>query len=142
MAMRAAWFLLVLCGWTVAQPAWMPVSGEPQHADRDTVEVDVSSPVSIGTARLVRIRVNRQHESAHLDGSPFRSHVSSVVIDCVQRTARHSHATFYRGPLWTGDQRTVSFPVEQMPLMAFLGMQPNPHARIIKAACALDLVKR
>jgi hypothetical protein len=125
----------------LAAPVWLTVLGDPADPVADTVQVDATSAVSVGSARLVSIRANRGKDRPARDGLDFRSYESAVLIDCAAGSARHRSQTLYSKPLWTGDARTVKYEVSDVRVMAFRGMDSNPKDRIIRAACSIDLVK-
>ena len=138
--------LLVVWAWVAlgsahAAPMWLTVIGDPTQPAVDTVEVDASSAVTFGKARLVGIRVNRAKDRMALDKQPFRSYESLVVIDCDKRTARHNSQTLFPEPLWKGVPRAHTYDEKDIREMAFRGVEPNPKERIIKAACSIDLVQ-
>ena len=138
--------LLVVWAWVAlgsahAAPTWLTVIGDPTQPAVDTVEVDASSAVTFGKARLVGIRVNRAKDRMALDKQPFRSYESLVVIDCDKRTARHNSQTLFPEPLWKGVPRAPPYDEKDLREMAFRGVEPNPKERIIKAACSIELVQ-
>ena len=138
--------LLVVWAWVAlgsarAAPTWLTVIGDPTQPAVDTVEVDASSAVTFGKARLVGIRVNRAKDRMALDKQPFRSYESLVVIDCDKRTARHNSQTLFPEPLWKGVPRAHTYDEKDIREMAFRGVEPNPKERIIKAACSIELVQ-
>ena len=138
--------LLVVWAWVAlgsahAAPTWLTFIGDPTQPAVDTVEVDASSAVTFGKARLVGIRVNRAKDRMALDKQPFRSYESLVVIDCDKRTARHNSQTLFPEPLWKGVPRAHTYDEKDIREMAFRGVEPNPKERIIKAACSIELVQ-
>ena len=138
--------LLVVWAWVAlgsahAATTWLTVIGDPTQPAVDTVEVDASSAVTFGKARLVGIRVNRAKDRMALDKQPFRSYESLVVIDCDKRTARHNSQTLFPEPLWKGVPRAHTYDEKDIREMAFRGVEPNPKERIIKAACSIELVQ-
>lgn len=129
------------CRPAVADPVWLTIIGDPANASSETVQVDATSAVAFESARVVSIRANRAQNRPGRDGHDFRSYVSSVLIDCAAGTARHRAQTFYAEPLWTGAGRAVTYADSDVQTMAFRGMDSNPKARIIRAACSIELVK-
>ena len=124
-----------------AAPTWLTIIGDPTRPTVDTVEVDASSAVTFGKARLVGIRVNRAKDRMALDKQSFRSYESLVVIDCEKHTARHNSQTLFPEPLWKGVPRAHTYDEKDIRDMAFNGVEPNPKERIIKAACSIELVQ-
>ena len=118
-----------------AQGAWFTVSGDPANATVDTVQVD---PVPIGTtgdARTMHVRVSRSMERRNWDGDAYRSYESRVVFDCRGRRAEYVQASFYSEPLWRGVPFVHrDYSADPKPML-FRDAQPNPTARIIRAAC-------
>ena len=138
--------LLVVWAWVAlgsahAAPTWLTVIGDPTQPAVDTVEVDASSAVTFGKARLVGIRVNRAKDRMALDKQPFRSYESLVVIDCDKRTARHNSQTLFPEPLWKGVPRAHTYDEKDIREMAFGGVEPNPNERITRAACSIGWVR-
>lgn len=126
----------------VAEPVWLTILGDPLDPVSETVQVDVTSAVAFETARLVSIRANRSQNRMARDGQEFRSYLSSVLIDCDTGTARHRSQVLYSGPLWTGPMRSVKYDEQDVRMLAFRDMPANPKDRIIKAACAINMVKK
>ena len=124
--------LLVVWAWVAlgsahAAPMWLTVMGDPPQPAVDTVEVDASSAVTFGKARLVGIRVNRAKDRMALDKQPFRSYESLVVIDCDKRTARHNSQTLFPEPLWKGVPRAHTYDEKDIREMAFRGGRAQPQ---------------
>jgi hypothetical protein len=136
------WFgLLGVSTAVLADPVWLTILGNPLDPMSDAVQVDVTSAVAFETARVVTLRANRAKDRMARDGKPFRSYVSSVLIDCDTDSARHRVQDLYAGPLWTGAMRTARYNDNDIRRMAFQDMEANPKDRIIRAACAINLVK-
>ena len=135
---RLALLLSLLCAgplWA-AEPVWFVVIGDTADANADTVMVD-PVPVAVSEAgRTMNIRVNRAADRRNWEGVPYRSYDARVQFDCNTRRAHYVSGAFYREPLWKGSPHQVSDytrgPVRQM---LFLDMEPNPTARIVRAAC-------
>lgn len=124
------------CPYGFAQTHWLTVMGDPHDAQANTVEVD-PRPVSVnGPLRTMKVRVNRAAERASREGVPYRSFESQVVFDCANMTARYTTITYYMLPAWQGpSHKTAVFPESQPRWVEFRSLQPNPTARIIRAAC-------
>lgn len=70
------------------------------------------------------------------DGIPFRSYSATVLVDCSAKSARFVNATFYMMPLWEGKPHTtLTYSAAEVRPMLFRSIEPNPAARIIRAAC-------
>ncbi|MES2402586.1 MAG: surface-adhesin E family protein [Pseudomonadota bacterium] len=129
----------VLCLWGVslahAQSSWFTVIGDDRDGAADTIQVDPES-VTSGDIRTLRVRVNRAAERSSWDKVAYRSYVALVTFDCVQRSARYVSITYYRLPLWKGESHKTSDYTTGTPRpMRFLDVNPNPSARIVRAAC-------
>ena len=129
----------VLCLWGAslahAQSTWFTVIGDDRDGGSDTIQVDPESMTS-GDIRTLRVRVNRATARTSWDNIRYRSYVSLVTFDCVQRSARYVSITYYTLPLWKGESyRTSDYTTGTPRPMRFLDVNPNPSARIIRAAC-------
>lgn len=124
------------CTVASAQTNWFTVLGDRSDPAVNTIEVD-PAPISVSEGlRTMRVRVSRSVDRVSWDGVPYRSYVSEVVFDCPNRTARYTSLTFYRRPLWAGESHNTSVYTRSNPrAMLFLDVNPNPTARIIRAAC-------
>jgi hypothetical protein len=127
---------LMACPFGFAQTYWLTVLGDPLDIAVDTVEVD-PRPVAVNAhLRTMRVRVNRAAPRASREGVPYRSFDSQVVFDCANMTARYAAITYYMLPTWQGpSHKTSLFPESQPRWVEFRSLQPNPTARIIRAAC-------
>jgi hypothetical protein len=125
-----------VCGFARAETVWFTVAGDPESASANTVQVD-PTPVAIDNElRSMKIRVSRSLPRTNWEGVPYRSYVSDVTFDCVSNTARYTAITFYMQPLWQGSPHKITvYPPDQTRAMEFRNMEPNPTARIMKAAC-------
>ncbi|MDB5846212.1 MAG: hypothetical protein JWP79_3522 [Polaromonas sp.] len=131
---------IACCLWccTLAHAAtdWFTVMGDAAKESVNTIEVD-PTPVSVtGPTRILRVRVSRSEDRVSWDGEPYRSYVSDVLFDCPSNTARYLSIDFYRLPAWKGEPylRRV-YSQDEPRLMQFRDVEPNPHLRIIRAAC-------
>jgi len=133
-------FLLGLC-LAVLAPAclageWFLLSGDgdgigPQAAD--TAELDISTVGRKADTRSFRFRVNLAETRSDEAGHPYRSYLSLITVVCSTRSVFHDEQTRYRDAGWTGPARTEVFP--QPRPMAFGGLDPDPRARLLAAAC-------
>ncbi len=117
---------------------WFTITGDPEIATSNVVQVD-PVPVSVeGAQRTMKLRVNRSAQRHSWDGVHYRSYDATVVIDCDMKTARYQSIDFYRHPLWAGEVlRANQYPRTAEPRwMEFRQMNPNPTQRIIRAACS------
>lgn len=130
-------FLCIFCcTFASAQINWLTVLGDRGDPAVNTIEVD-PAPISVSESlRTMRVRVSRSLDRISWDGVPYRSYVAEVVFDCANRTARYSSLRFYRQPLWAGESHNTSVYTKANPrAMLFVDVDPNPTARIIRAAC-------
>lgn len=132
----------VLCLWVAslaqAESAWLTVIGSDGDAASDTIQVDPESMTS-GDIRTLRVRVSRAAERTSWDNVRYRSYESLVTFDCVQRSARYVSITYYALPLWKGEPRKISdYTTGPARPMLFRDVNPNPSARIIRAACVVS----
>lgn len=118
-----------------AQTAWFTVTGNPDDASVNTVQVD---PVAIKTAgdfKTMNVRVSRSEPRTNWDGVPYRSYESRVVFDCRAGKASYLHASYYLEPLWQGaSHKAVDYAGNPRPML-FRNIEPNPTERIVRAAC-------
>lgn len=130
--------LACLLAWSYGrgQTNWLTVVGDPQDAAANTVEVDPRPVAVYGNLRTMKVRVNRAAQKPSREGVPYRSFESQVVFDCVNMIARYTTITYYMLPVWQGpSHKTVVFPDNPARTVEFRSLQPNPTARIIRAAC-------
>ncbi len=129
---------MLACSYGRGQTHWLTVMGDPQDVAVNTVEVD-PRPVSVnGNLRTMKVRVSRAAHRASREGVPYRSFESQVVFDCTHMTARYAMITYYLQPVWQGpSHKTAVFPDNPPRTVEFRSLQPNPTARIIRAACQL-----
>lgn len=116
---------------------WFTVTGDPDLATNNVVQVD-PAPVTVeGPLRTMKLRVNRSAARTSWDGVRYQSYNATVLIDCGMKTARYQSVEFYQQPLWTGDvARANQYARSAEPRwMEFRQMLPNPTQRIIRAAC-------
>ena len=127
---------MLACAQGRGQTHWLTVMGDPHDASVNTVEVD-PRPVSANeNLRTLKVRVSRAAHRASREGVPYRSFESQVVFDCANMTARYTSITYYMLPLWQGPaHKTSAFPDSQPRWVEFRSLEPNPTARIIRAAC-------
>ncbi|CDS49499.1 hypothetical protein [Polaromonas sp. CG9_12] len=110
--------------------------GDAADESVNTIEVD-PTPVSItAETRIMRVRVSRSQDRVNWDGVPYRSLVADVLFDCPRSSARYLSIDYYRLPAWKGEPylRRVYSQMEPR-MMLFRDVEPNPHQRIIRAAC-------
>lgn len=143
----SGWILALACMLAFlevrAQTNWLTLLGDPGNAAVDTIEVD-PRPLSVNEQqRTLKLRVNRSALRANRDGVPYRSFESRVVFDCNNKTARYAQLSFYMLPLWQGpSHKTVAHSATEPRWVEFRSLEPNPLARIIRAACETGAVQR
>jgi hypothetical protein len=117
-----------------AASTWFTVVGDPADPKIDTIQVD---PVDHDQNRkTLRVRASRATVRTGYDELPYRSYDASVLMDCQAKTARFLTIAYYVQPLWQGTPReTVDFSKGSSRNMVFRGVEPNPHLRIVQAAC-------
>lgn len=130
---------VALCLWGTflahAESRWFTVIGDDRDGASDTIQVDPESMTS-GDIRTLKVRVNRAAQRTSWDKISYRSYVALVTFDCVERSARYVSATYYMLPLWKGEPyKTSDYTTGPVRPMRFLDVNPNPSARIIRAAC-------
>lgn len=133
------WFFLIFCVTAVAQSAWFTIVGDPGDIQTDLVEVDPQSrSLNAGNA-ILNIRVSRAILRTSSDGVPFRSYTATVLVDCSAKSARFVNATFYMMPLWEGRPHTsLTYSATEVRPVLFRSIEPNPAAKIIRAACQMS----
>lgn len=115
---------------------WLTVVGEPTDPRVDTIQVD---PVDRDQNRkTLRVRASRSTVRTGYDEQPYRSYQATVLLDCAAKTARFLTIDYFLEPLWRGTPRgTVDFSRGAARSMVFRGVEPNPHERIMNAACSV-----
>ena len=122
-----------------SEPMWLTITGDPQSATTDTVEVDATSAVAFESMRMVKLRVNRASPRMGFDGSPYRSYYSTALVDCTEQRAWHRNLSLFEKPLWRGRMRIADSTEGEGREVSFADMAANPRDRLIKAACAIAL---
>lgn len=132
------WIPIVLSGVLSghASAAWFNIVGDPTKPTEDVVEVDVGTLSPYQSTRTLLIRVNRTTHRTSWDGVAYRSYTAQVLFECTKPSAYYQSITFFKDPLWVGDTTTVQYEKEPRREMQFRAIQPNPSARIVKAACS------
>lgn len=119
-----------------AQLTWLTIVGNPGNSQTDLIEVDPQSRSLIAGNSTLNIRVSRAILRTSSDGIPFRSYTATVLVDCASKSARFVNATFYMMPSWEGKPHTtLTYSAAEVKPMLFRSIEPNPAARIIRAAC-------
>ncbi|MBP7564639.1 MAG: hypothetical protein KA795_01400 [Burkholderiaceae bacterium] len=120
-----------------AEPVWFAVAGDPRDPGADTILIDMSSLRARQNVQVMEVRVSRGHERLSRNtGHRFRSYAAKVHIDCARDQALLRNTRFYAAPLWSGEPfATVEFPDPQQVPLALREFDPNPLARIMRAAC-------
>jgi hypothetical protein len=119
-----------------AQSNWLTITGAPDDPKVNTIQVDPVPKDRDEGMRTLRVRVSRSGERTSWDGVPYRSYESDVLFDCRENTARYLSITYYPQPGWLGEARTVDYSTGERRMMEFREVVPNPHQRILHAACA------
>ena len=134
------WLALVglSCAVGPACAAWFTVAGDPYTPEADTVQVDPLALQAEGNTRIMSLRVNRSRQRNNWEGRPYRSYAASVVVDCRAMQADYLEVTYYMQPLWQGEPYLRTDYTANQRRMLFKDMEPNPTARIIRAACRPD----
>lgn len=141
-AMFCMWGASLAAATAHAQSTWFTVIGDEKDGASDTIQVDPESMTS-GDIRTLRVRVNRAAVRTSWDNVRYRSYVSLVTFDCVQRSARYVSIAYYPLPLWMGESHKTSDYTTGTPrMMLFRDVTPNPSARIVRAACGTEAEKK
>lgn len=135
--MRRLLFALgLMAGHGHAQTVWFTVTGNPDDATLNTVQVDPKPEDGVDGLKTMRLRVNRSAQRTSWDGTPYRSYEARVLFDCPRKSARYLTITYYDSPLWQGrPHKTTDYTRGPERLMLFRDVEPNPTARIVRAAC-------
>lgn len=107
----------------------------------ETVEIAPDRVAVFNDLRVIVVRTNRAKDRMGYDGALYRSYQARVHVDCTKREGRFNQLTLYRGDRWTGESREATFFGDDMPMLRFAEMNPNPAKRIIEAACTLGKVQ-
>lgn len=124
-----------------AEPLWLTIMGDPTRQDVETVQVMADSVSLEGAIGSLRLRVSRTQSREGYDGQNYRSYVGWIKVNCPRREGRFQQLQFYSEPLWTGEVRVANYTDPNMPQLQFKDIEPNPTARLIRAACSIDKVK-
>jgi hypothetical protein len=129
-------FLMLVGSVACAQSEWLTVVGDANDATVNTVQVD-PRPLSVnGLSRTMKLRVNRSATRVGREGVTYTSYEAVVVFECDQRMARYETVVYYMQPFWKGSSHKTSVYTKANPrMLQFLNVEPNPTARIIRAAC-------
>lgn len=124
------------CACVAAQSTWLTIVGSAHDAKNDVVEVDPASRSGNASLPTLNVRVSRATLRSSWDNVPYRSYTSTVAIDCTEKNGRYTEINFFMMPLWQGKphKSTTFVPPETRP-MRFRDIEPNPTARIVRAAC-------
>ena len=129
-------YLLCFCLAANAQATWFTIVGNPGDSQSDLVEVDPQSRSFNAGNSTLSIRVSRPALRTSSDGVPFRSYAATVLVDCATKSARFVTANFYMMALWEGQPHaSMAYSASEVRPMLFRSIEPNPAARIIRAAC-------
>ncbi len=129
--------LWLACAGAQAQTAWFTVTGSPDDPFVNTVQVDPVAIKTHGDLKIMNVRVSRSEQRLNWERVPYLSYESRVVFDCKEKTAGYPSATFYMAPLWRETpHKTTDYAASPRP-MRFLDVEPNPTARIVRAACRM-----
>lgn len=128
--------LFATCTWSIAQSSWLTLVGHPGEPQNDLVQVDPVSRSGSVDMPTLNLRISRANLRTSWDSVPYRSYTSTVEIDCAEKTAHYTEISFYMMPLWEGKpHRITSFSSNEMRPLQFRDIEPNPTARLIRAAC-------
>jgi hypothetical protein len=130
---------LVMAGaasWACAQPTWLTIIGAPDDPKVNTIQVDPVPKDGEENSRTMRVRVSRSAARVSWDGVAYRSYEADVLFDCRENTARYLSIAYFPQPHWRGEPRTVDYSTGERRMMEFREVVPNPHQRILYAACA------
>ena len=132
--------LFATCTWSIAQPGWLTLVGNPGEPQNDLVQVNPVSRSGSADTPTLNLRINRANLRTSWDNVPYRSYTATVEIDCIEKTARYTEISFYMMPLWEGKpHKTTSFSWNEMRPLRFRDIEPNPTSRLIRAACPTPL---
>ena len=97
-----AFFLALDAAIAHDQSHWLTMVGTPGKPDENTIEVRPASFAATANPPSLDIRVNRSAPSVSSEGIPFRSYMVTILVDCGEKTARFTTASFYMMPMWEG----------------------------------------
>jgi hypothetical protein len=119
-----------------AQTVWFTVMGNPDDAALNTIQVDPKPEDSSDGFKTMRLRVNRSEQRTSWDGVPYRSYEARVLFDCPRKSAKYLSIAYHSEPQWRGTPyRNVDYTKGPVRPMLFKDVEPNPTARIVRAAC-------
>lgn len=128
---------LAVCASVNAQSTWLSIVGSFDEPQNDVVQVDPASISGSRSLPTLYVRVSRATLRSSWDDVPYRSYTSTVVIDCAEKTGRYTEINFFMIPLWEGKpHKSTTFTAYETRPLRFRDIEPNPTARIIRAACS------
>lgn len=134
--MKRAILSVFLIAATSARAEWLTITGTPPDPTSDYLQVEPASIRSDDSGVEVSLRVNRSGPRMNKDGITFRSYEAGALIDCSQRSARYTSATFYAAANFGDPVVAVkSYDQDQVRPVAFWGMPARFVHRLIDAAC-------
>lgn len=133
--MKKLWVLIgcVWAPWAWAD-GWFTIMGDVTQIRSDVVQVQPTSIQRQGELRTLNIRVNRLKTRRNWHGVTYRSYEAKVLINCNQRHGEYLSLRTYSQALWMGETQELKYDAP-LPPMRFIGIEPNPTDRIVRAAC-------
>ena len=99
----------------------------------DTVQINMAKMEARGNDDVMQLRVNLAQQRTMDGGEKYQSYQSKILIECSADSVVHLEQLRFELPRWEGHSTFQRFP-EVRP-MAFGGLEPNPKARVLRAAC-------
>jgi len=114
---------------------WFTISGYPEIADSDVVQISPAISYWNGQVTL-EVRATRRNERTSYSGTPYRSYSGMAVVDCESAKGWFLTLTYYAVPNWQGaPSKVATFKPDEAP-MVFNDIPGAPAGKVIRAACA------
>lgn len=121
------------CAFAQDEPLWFTLMGSLADDTTDTVQINMAKMEARGSNNVMQLRVNLAHQRTMDSGEKYQSYLSKILIECSADSVVHLEQTRFELRRWEGHSTFQKFP-EVRP-MAFGGLEPNPRARVLRAAC-------
>ncbi len=118
---------------TPTEPTWFTVLGAYDDTAKDLVQLNLADVAPRGEIRTMQLRVSLAQPRTVTGGEVVGSYISKIALDCDADAIVHVEQTRFNKARWEGVPTFQAF-TEVRP-MAFRGLEPNPKATILKAAC-------
>jgi hypothetical protein len=112
---------------------WFTVLGNLADSETDTVQLNMAKVETRGKNDVMQLRVTLAKQRTMATGERFQSYRSQILIECAKESIVHLNQTRFELGRWGGPSEYQRF--NEVRPMAFGGLEPNPKARVLRAAC-------